>query len=375
MAMILDSFPDLASYKDDRVIRYLLTIIDGNRRRKRGTPNPLEKLNKTFEVPEIPDVDEIWKILKEDEESFDRQHRSNTGTNWPEYVPIPVHVLRTILDEIVTLFGVKPSECSLVDVGSGKGGVLLQAAERSFKSLVGVELKKTLHEIAASNVAQYSSLVGRDLSIQLHNTNVTEFSDYPENNLLFWLFNPLPRPVAQQFMNKIESVARAKPRHMIFFYVIPLYEDVFTESSLLKRVTGRFLDDPLSPHLRPEDFRDTKGFLSRLGATEFGRYLLRRLTPDLLREVKLALENEPGAERMQGVTPRLADEINRLVRLGAFFDDRHEFGKGDPVLEWIARFPTTERTTLNRLVLHWGFQDELRFPDGIYYYSCFETRE
>ena len=87
------------------------------------------------------------------------------------------------------------------DYGSGKGRVLMLAAEYPFKRIVGVEFAKSLHDISQENVATLGSEAGR---IETFHADATEF-DPPTDPLVLYFFHPFGVPALKQ-------VALARPR-------------------------------------------------------------------------------------------------------------------------------------------------------------------
>ncbi|QDT37699.1 class I SAM-dependent methyltransferase [Stratiformator vulcanicus] len=65
-----------------------------------------------------------------------------------EYNPTTASQFGSILESLPIDY----EQFSFVDLGSGKGRVLLMASEFPFREVVGVELSSQLHEIAANNI-------------------------------------------------------------------------------------------------------------------------------------------------------------------------------------------------------------------------------
>jgi hypothetical protein len=88
----------------------------------------------------------------------------------------------------------------LVDLGSGKGRVLLLASEFPFRRVVGVEFAKELNEIAERNVALYGS-VRRCDDIR---TVTADAADYvlPEEPLILYLYNPFAPEVLRRHLER-----------------------------------------------------------------------------------------------------------------------------------------------------------------------------
>src|ERR1035438_2297402 len=65
--------------------------------------------------------------------------------------------LKKTFDEVVGQVPIAHSDFVFIDVGSGKGAVLLYASEYPFQRVVGVEFSRELHEIAQKNIARYQN--------------------------------------------------------------------------------------------------------------------------------------------------------------------------------------------------------------------------
>src|SRR5918996_1296859 len=76
----------------------------------------------------------------------------NTSHGGPYYASHP-----KFLFELLSSLDIDYPSYTFVDIGSGKGRVLLIASEFPFAEIIGVEFAKELHEIAAQNIRRYRS--------------------------------------------------------------------------------------------------------------------------------------------------------------------------------------------------------------------------
>ena len=81
------------------------------------------------------------------------------------YLPSPAKVTNWMLDNV----GIDPRTFTFVDIGCGKGRVLLIASERPFQRLLGVEISAELCAIARRNVELYqpASRAKREIAIEV----------------------------------------------------------------------------------------------------------------------------------------------------------------------------------------------------------------
>ena len=129
-----------------------------------------------------------------------------------------------------------------LDIGSGKGRVVLQAASYRFRRVIGVELSPELNAIAAANVhSRAHSLRCRD--IQLVTMNAADYA-IPDDVTVIYCFNPFGGATFTAVIDRlIESLDR-NPRTLRFIYNIAA-----EEPTLLG--TGRFHKVRTARGLRP----------------------------------------------------------------------------------------------------------------------------
>jgi SAM-dependent methyltransferase len=110
--------------------------------------------------------------------------------------------------------GINFSEFSFVDVGSGKGKVLLLASRFPFFRVIGIEFARGLHDIAARNVRAFSrsrkacpiELVWGDaLSCEL-----------PTGPTMYFLFNPFDAAVTERFLDRLEAHSRGRRTVVVY---------------------------------------------------------------------------------------------------------------------------------------------------------------
>lgn len=147
--------------------------------------------------------------------AFDRRLGVNTrGYSDFRYEPTPADVFH----EMITKIPFDPREFVFVDLGSGKGKVLMLAARYPFGRVVGVELWEDLHRIALANL---DSFRGRpDCAAEITSVRM-DAADYPlpEEPLVLYFFNPFPESVLARVLSNLrESLARAPRRVYVLFY-------------------------------------------------------------------------------------------------------------------------------------------------------------
>lgn len=117
--------------------------------------------------------------------------------------------LRRMLDALSLDF---PTH-TFVDLGSGKGRVLLVAAEYPFRSVVGVEYAVNLHTTAERNIwIDRGPRRCRDVRSILG--DAAAFSP-PPGPLLVYLYNPFKKSIVVQVLANLQSARNIEPREIL----------------------------------------------------------------------------------------------------------------------------------------------------------------
>ncbi len=117
-----------------------------------------------------------------------------------------------------------------LDVGSGKGLVVMLASRYPFTQIHGVELAVQLHEVALSNLDRFRVQEPRAARVTLRNANVLE-TNLPTDNLVVYLYNPFDAELMAQFVDRI--CRSSTKRDVIVVYVNPLHQHVFFEHGFI----------------------------------------------------------------------------------------------------------------------------------------------
>jgi SAM-dependent methyltransferase len=113
------------------------------------------------------------------------------------YEPTPVADIDRMLDAVP----LAPERATLVDVGAGLGRVVLHAARRPYRQIVGIEISPALVEVAKDNRAAYrGELVCRD--IRLVRADAARFT-FPRGDLVVYLYNPFGAAVLAPMLDRL----------------------------------------------------------------------------------------------------------------------------------------------------------------------------
>ncbi len=106
-----------------------------------------------------------------------------------------------------------PRDGVFVDVGCGKGRILLLAAEHGFDRVVGIEISPTLCKIAEKNIAGFSGCRQSASSVSVVCTNVLDYQFKHDETVLF-LYSPFERDVTRQFLDMVRESLAQNPRDL-----------------------------------------------------------------------------------------------------------------------------------------------------------------
>jgi SAM-dependent methyltransferase len=131
------------------------------------------------------------------------------------YLASPEKVTRWMLDNVEVI----PHERSFVDLGCGKGRVLLVAAQRPFRSVIGVELSPELSTIARHNLERFPARFRKCQELRVENADATSF-DFPDTDLLIHLYHPFEPDITGRALQRLHASILERPRRVTIAYLL-----------------------------------------------------------------------------------------------------------------------------------------------------------
>lgn len=181
---------------------------------------------------------------------FDARHGTDTGGHLtPGQLALPAERRRTATMYLPTMDGelqamlaalpwsaTERQQATFIDLGSGKGRVVLLAAMARFRAVVGVELSPILHRVAVRNLAVVRAARPPLAPVLLVRGDATDLEP-PAGPLITFLYHPFTEPIAEQVMDRLRSSLVAAPRPTAILYghpaLQPRYGDpVFTRGGV-----------------------------------------------------------------------------------------------------------------------------------------------
>jgi hypothetical protein len=126
---------------------------------------------------------------------------------------------------------------TFIDLGSGKGRVLLMASGYPFKRIIGVEFMPELHRAAEQNIANYSNDRQRYRQIETVCMDARDFQ-FPLEPLLVYLFNPFDEPAFARVLENLRHSLEQVPRAAYIAYRFTEFESLLAKTTWLEKIVG-----------------------------------------------------------------------------------------------------------------------------------------
>lgn len=138
-------------------------------------------------------------------------------------------LVRVALDALPEISG-----ATFLDLGCGKGRVLLVAAERPFREVIGVDLSANLVRIARANAALMMARYPARPPIRVEAGDASAFA-LPAGDLVIFLYDPFGPPLMARLIAAIERALAESPRAIYVVYCNPVSGPLFDASPALQR--------------------------------------------------------------------------------------------------------------------------------------------
>jgi SAM-dependent methyltransferase len=131
------------------------------------------------------------------------------------YEPTPVGQAEALLDASP----LSPERATFVDAGAGMGRVVLLAARRPFRAVIGVEISPALVEIARENLATVRDPKRVATDVKIVRADAARYK-FPRGDLVIFLYNPFRGPVLDDVLVSLR--APGEHREIVLLYHTPV---------------------------------------------------------------------------------------------------------------------------------------------------------
>lgn len=112
---------------------------------------------------------------------------------------------------------IRYEDYNFVDIGCGKGRVLLIAAEFPFRRIVGLEFAPALSEIAKRNLRRYRGAPRRCTNIEVFTGDALDYELGSEPQVLYF-YSPFTPEILDRFVERIDESIRSSPRELLVMF-------------------------------------------------------------------------------------------------------------------------------------------------------------
>jgi hypothetical protein len=133
-----------------------------------------------------------------------------------------------MLEKLFNAFQKVSGLTSIIDLGSGKGRVLMVAPHFGFTDITGIDFAKELCEQAIANMKEKETHFP-DIKWNVINENVENY-DIRNRDSVFFMFNPFTEDLLKSFLEKLDNSCHEFPRSIYFLYASPQHQQLLLDN-------------------------------------------------------------------------------------------------------------------------------------------------
>ena len=133
-----------------------------------------------------------------------------------------------MLEKLLSAFQKISTLTSVIDLGSGKGRVLMVAPHFGFTDITGIDFAKELCEQAIANMKEKEKYFP-EIKWRVINENVEDY-DIGSQDSVFFMFNPFTEIVLERFLEKLDHSCHEFPRSIYFLYASPQHQQLLLDT-------------------------------------------------------------------------------------------------------------------------------------------------
>jgi predicted RNA methylase len=124
---------------------------------------------------------------------------------------------------------------TFIDLGAGKGRIVLLASNFPFRRVLGVEFVPELQAIATQNIARYRPPARQCDDVECILGDACDFV-FPSGPLVIFMWNPFAGPVFERVIENLDQSLRRDPREVYLVYLKPVLDDVVQRFPSLHKI-------------------------------------------------------------------------------------------------------------------------------------------
>lgn len=124
-----------------------------------------------------------------------------------------------------------PRDTGFVDLGAGKGRVVILAASYGFRKIVGIDFSEPLCQAARQNIESFRRGRSMDSEITIVHSDVVLYPFKPDESV-FFLYDPFSASVLEQVLVNLRRSVEKSPREIWMIYNAPRQHQAMERSGL-----------------------------------------------------------------------------------------------------------------------------------------------
>jgi SAM-dependent methyltransferase len=133
---------------------------------------------------------------------------------------------------------------AFVDIGCGKGRVVLLASEYAFREVVGVELNPQLASVASRNLNWWMRRMRTCRNVRIAHGDALSFP-LPDGPVVLFFFNSFEEEMVRMWLDSLVEASATRSAPIDLIYMHPEHHKLFIETPGVKTLAR--IDLPLSP--------------------------------------------------------------------------------------------------------------------------------
>jgi SAM-dependent methyltransferase len=127
-----------------------------------------------------------------------------------------------------------PADSVFLDLGSGKGRVVMLAAKCGFRKVIGVDFSRTLCEKARANLQKFLRKCQSRALTSIVESDVTTYQ-LADDETVFFMYDPFNPPVLTQVLRNIRASLERRPRPIWLIYSVPRERQIVDQCGVFSK--------------------------------------------------------------------------------------------------------------------------------------------
>jgi hypothetical protein len=160
----------------------------------------------------------------------------------------------SLFAQVAERLNIDHNRFTFIDLGAGKGRVMLLASQLPFKRVLGVEFIPELAAIANRNVELYQTPARQCADVSCLLEDVRDFV-FPAEPLVIFLWHPFVGPVFEKVMENLGASLQSNPREVYVVYLKPEFEEMVVRIPAMKKLWSEKLtmsDEDFAAYIFPD---------------------------------------------------------------------------------------------------------------------------